>query len=130
MSFEEKNILIVDDDYAILRGFKAILEKEGYFVETADCGESALERLQTKRFNLVLLDVKLPDINGIEVLQKIGKDSDTIKIMITGFSTEEVGKKAAEYGADDYLVKPVTAEELLEAVRESLLTKKFDSLNG
>jgi two-component system response regulator YesN len=69
-----------------------------------------------------IVDVKLPDMDGTELLLKIPNDPKKIKIIVTGFSTDEVGKKAADYGADDFLVKPVKAEELIATVRERLGT--------
>jgi DNA-binding response OmpR family regulator len=66
-------------------------------------------------------------MDGTELLCKMANDSKTIKIIVTGFSTEEVGKKAADYGADDFLVKPVKAEELIATVRDRLETKEIES---
>jgi DNA-binding NtrC family response regulator len=117
-------ILVVDDDLNILRVFKQILEKAGYQVETADTGKVALEKLRKGKFNVSLLDVRLPDMDGTELLQKMAGNSEIIKIIITGFSTVEVGKKAADYGADDFLVKPVKPEELIATVRERLNVKR------
>ena len=116
---KKKRILVIDDDVNILRGFKNILEKEGYIVETADTGKDALKKIKKAKFSIYLIDVKLPDMDGIELL-KIANDPKTVKIVVTGFSTNEVGKKAADYGADDFLVKPVKAEELIATVREKL----------
>jgi DNA-binding response OmpR family regulator len=104
----------------ILRVFKSILEKEGYFVETAETGKDALEKIKEQKFNVCLIDVVLPDMDGTELLRKLSSESGTIKIIITGFSSDEVGKKAADYGADDFLVKPVRAEELIATVRDRL----------
>jgi CheY-like chemotaxis protein len=120
MNEEKKRILVVDDDVNILRVFKSILEKEGYLVETAETGKDALEKIKEQKFNVCLIDVMLPDMDGTELLRKISSDSGTIKIVITGFSSDEVGKKAADYGADDFLVKPVRAEELIATVRDRL----------
>lgn len=111
----------------ILRVFKNILEKEGYIVETAETGKAALEKIKKEKFSVCLVDVKLPDMDGTELLLKMANDSETIKIIVTGFSTEEVGKKAADYGADDFLVKPVRAEELIATVRERLGTIQHES---
>ena len=116
---EKKRILVVDDDVGILRVFKSILEKEGYLVDTAETGRDAIEKIKNEKFNVCLIDVKLPDMDGTDLLLKIA-NSEMIKIIITGFSSEEVGKKAADYGADDFLVKPVRAEELIATVRERL----------
>jgi CheY-like chemotaxis protein len=120
MNEEKKRILVVDDDVNILRVFKSILEKEGYLVETAETGKDALEKIKEQKFNVCLIDVMLPDMDGTELLRKVSSDSGTIKIVITGFSSDEVGKKAADYGADDFLVKPVKAEELIATVRDRL----------
>jgi len=119
---EKKRILVVDDDANILRGFKSILEKEGYTVETAETGKDALKKIKKEKFSVWLVDVKLSDMDGTELLLKIPNDPKTLKIIVTGFSTNEVGKKAADYGADDFLVKPVKAEELIAIVREKLGT--------
>ena len=120
MNEEKKRILVVDDDVDILRVFKNILEKEGYAVKTAETGAEALEKIRAEKFNVCLIDVRLPDMDGTEILRKMANNSETVKIIVTGFSTDEVGKKAADYGADDFLVKPVKAEELIATVRDRL----------
>lgn len=126
MNWKKKWILVVDDDESILRVFKGILEKEGYAVETAETGKEALKKIKKAKFNVCIVDVKLPDMDGTELLLKIPNYPKTIKIIVTGFSTHEVGKKAADYGADDFLVKPVKAEELMTTVRERLATVNED----
>lgn len=123
---EKKRILVVDDDVNILRVFKTILEKEGYVVETAETGKDALKKIKKEDFDVWLVDVKLPDMDGTDLLLKKA-DSDPIKIIVTGFSSEEVGEKAADYGADDFLVKPVRPEELIDTVRERLVIKQQES---
>jgi DNA-binding NtrC family response regulator len=127
MNEEKKRILVVDDDVSILRVFKNILEKEGYLVETAETGKDALEKIKKEKFSVCLVDVRLPDMDGTDLLLKMANDSEIIKIIVTGFSSEEVGKKAADYGADDFLVKPVKAEELVATVRERLGTVQHES---
>ena len=127
MNEEKKRILVVDDDVGILRVFKNILEKEGYVVETAETGKDALEKIKNEKFSVCLVDVRLPDMDGTDLLLKMPNDPETIKIIVTGFSSEEVGKKAADYGADDFLVKPVRAEELIATVRDRLVIKQQES---
>ena len=122
MNWNKKRILVVDDDVDILRVFRKILEKEGFTVETSDTGKDAIKKIKKAKFNLCIVDVKLPDMDGTELLLKIPNDPKKIKIIVTGFSTIEVGKKAADYGADDFLVKPVKSEELIATVREKLST--------
>jgi DNA-binding response OmpR family regulator len=123
MTEDKKRILVVDDDTGILRTFKSILEKAGYTVDTVETGKEALEKIEKQKYSLCLIDVKLPDMDGTEILRRMANDSETVKIIVTGFSSEEVGEKAADFGADDFLVKPVKAEELLSAVKERLETK-------
>ena len=118
----KKRILVVDDDVGILRVFKSILQKEGYSVETAETGKVALGKIVKERFNVYLIDVRLPDMEGTDLLLKIPNEHGTVKIIVTGFSTDDVGKRAADFGADDFLVKPVKAEELIVAVRDRLET--------
>jgi DNA-binding response OmpR family regulator len=126
MNEKKKRILVVDDDVTILKVFKNILEKEGYIVEAVDTGKFAAERIKKEKFNVCIIDVKLPDMDGTELLLKLTKTPETIKIIVTGFSSDEVGKKAADYGADDFLVKPVKPEELIATVRERLVSKQSE----
>ncbi len=122
MTEEKKRIIVVDDDVGILRVFKSILQKQGYIVETAETGKVALEKIEKEKFNVYLIDVKLPDMEGTDILLNIPNSPGIVKIIITGFSTDDVGKRAADYGADDFLVKPVKAEELIATVRDRLDT--------
>jgi DNA-binding response OmpR family regulator len=122
MNRHKNRILVVDDDADILRVFKSILEKERYKVETAQTGRDALKKIKKAKFSAYLVDVKLPEMDGTDLLLKIPNDPKAIKIVVTGFSTDEVGKKVADYGADDFLVKPVNAKELIATVQERLGT--------
>jgi DNA-binding NtrC family response regulator len=127
MNQKKKRILVVDDDLNILRVFKNILEKEGYQVETVETGKRALEKIKKEKFSVYLIDVKLLDMDGTQLLLKIPHNPKTIKIIVTGFSTDETGKKAADYGADDFLVKPVKAEDLIATVGERLGIMQHES---
>jgi DNA-binding response OmpR family regulator len=117
---EKKRVLVVDDDRDILRVFRSILERAGYSVRTTETGHEALKELNNSKFDVCLVDVKLPDMDGTELLLEMKENPETVKIIITGFSSESVGIKAADYGADDFLVKPVKAEELLALVHQRL----------
>jgi two-component system, NtrC family, response regulator HydG len=117
-------ILVVDDETNILTVFKKVLEKAGFKVETASTGKDALEKICKTKYNVYLVDVKLPDMDGTELLAQIPNNPSSVKIIITGFSSEEVGRKAADYGADEYLVKPVKPQELIETIQSRLNDKK------
>jgi DNA-binding NtrC family response regulator len=125
MTKEKTRIIVVDDDVGILRVFKSILQKQGYIVETAETGKSAIEKIKKEKFNVYLIDVKLPDMEGTDILLNIPKGPGIVKIIITGFSNDDVGRRAADYGADDFLVKPVKAEELIATVRDRLDTLPY-----
>ena len=119
-----RTILIVDDDKSILRTFTRILQKNGYKIDTAETGKEAIEKSDKNHYDLALVDIRLPDMDGTELLAKIKKQlQNTIKIMITGFPSIESGVKALDEGADAYLVKPVKPEELLMLIKEKLKTK-------
>ena len=119
-----KTILIVDDDKSILRTFARILQKNGYEIDAVETGKEALEKADAKKYDLALLDIRLPDMDGTELLAKMKKQlQTTIKIMITGFPSLETGVKALDEGADAYLVKPVKPEELLMLIEEKMKNK-------
>ncbi len=118
---DKKRILVVDDDKAILRSFKDILQSEGYNVDTAETGQEALEKTDAQFFNLVLLDIKLPDIEGTELLAEIHEyRPQTMKIMVTGHASLENAVESVNLGADAYIMKPVKPKELLRVVEEKL----------
>ena len=116
-----RTILVVDDDKSILRTFTRILQKNGYKIDVAETGKEAIEKVDSRHYDLVLVDIRLPDMDGTDLLVKMKKPlQSTIKIMITGFPSLESGVKALDEGADAYLVKPVKPEELLMLIEEKL----------
>jgi len=121
----KKTILVVDDDKSILRTFTRILQKSGYDIDTAETGKEAIERTEKRHYDLALVDIRLPDIDGTDLLAKLKKPlQNTVKIMITGFPSLETGVKALDEGADAYLVKPVKPQELLLLIEEKLVNRE------
>lgn len=121
MDEEVKSILIVDDDEAILEVIKEIFEMEGFKVDTASTGQEAIEKSEARYYNLALLDIKLPDMEGTELLEKLHKEvPKMMKIMITGYPSLENSVKSLNLGADAYIMKPIEPEELLRVVRKKL----------
>lgn len=117
----KKYILIVDDDKAILQSIRDILQREGYSIETAETGREAIEKSGAKFFNLALLDIKLPDMEGTQLLTKMHRETPRMmKIMITGHPSLENAVEALNLGADAYIMKPVKPKELLMVVEEKL----------
>ncbi len=114
-------ILVVDDDETIRTTMKAILQDEGYQVDLAATGKEAIQKTQENSYNLALLDIRLPDIEGVELL-KLLKDNvpRTRKIMVTGYPSMQNAISALNKNADAYLLKPVDVEKLLEVVKQQL----------
>jgi DNA-binding response OmpR family regulator len=121
----KKTILVVDDDKSILRTFTRILQKSGYEIDVAETGKEAMEKTEGHHFDLALVDIRLPDMDGTDLLAKLKKQlQHTVKIMITGFPSLETGVKALDEGADAYLVKPVKPQELLMLLDEKLKNRE------
>jgi len=114
-------ILIVDDDESIRNTVKIILEDEGYIVDLAGTGNEAIKMTQKMAYNVALLDIRLPDMEGVELLKLI-KDNvpRTRKIMVTGYPSMQSAITALNKNADAYLVKPVDVEKLINTVKDQL----------
>ncbi len=114
-------ILVVDDDESITRTMKAILEDEGYKVDIAATGREAIKKTEETAYNVALLDIRLPDMEGVELL-KLMKDAvpRTRKIMVTGYPSMQNAITALNKNADAYMIKPVDIEKLLNTVKEQI----------
>ena len=119
-------VLIVDDEKNIRRTFKMVLEAEGFAVATAGTGEEALEECARRRPDLVVLDVRLPGMDGIETLRRI-KDSEAELpvLMISGHGTIATAMEATRHGAFDFVEKPLSKERLLVAIRNALKVRSL-----
>jgi DNA-binding response OmpR family regulator len=121
MSEEKPHILLVEDEIHLARGICFNLEQDGYRISHVESGEEALERLQYDRFELIILDIMLPGIDGFEVCGKIRATDTRVPILIlTARSTEGDRITGLQRGADDYLVKPFSLNEFLLRVRGML----------
>lgn len=116
----DKNwILLVDDDETLLSTFKNALEMEGYSVETATTGREALDKTKEKKFYLLILDIKLPDIMGDEVAKTLREQNYKGNIVfITGYPDLQKSIDALDLGIYEILLKPISPEEILRVVRE------------
>lgn len=113
-------ILIVDDEPQIRRVMRTTLSSNGYAIIEARSGEEALEIMRKERPELVLLDVNMPGMGGLEVCRQIRDQSDVAIIMLTVRNTEHDKVLALDAGADDYVVKPFSIDELLARIRAAL----------
>lgn len=116
----EEKILVVDDESAISDIIKFNFEKEGYLIDTADNGRAAIELAAENDYDLILLDIMMPKLNGFEALREIRKSSDVPVIMLTAREDEVDKVLGLELGADDYVVKPFSMRELLARVKAVL----------
>ncbi|HXC93482.1 MAG TPA: sigma-54 dependent transcriptional regulator, partial [Geobacteraceae bacterium] len=115
------NVLVVDDEAVIRDGLLRILEGEKFAVETCRSGHVAIELMQNKEFELIITDLKMPGMNGIEVLKAVkALQPDVPVIMITGYATVDTAVDAMRHGAVDYVAKPFTPEQLLEKIELAL----------
>jgi len=115
------SILIVEDDPRIRESLSILLQEKGYDTDTARNGREAIQKSKARFFNMALLDIKLPDMEGTKLLTTMHENSPKMmKIMITGYPSLENAVEALNHGADAYIIKPVKPEMLLALIREKL----------
>jgi two-component system, OmpR family, KDP operon response regulator KdpE len=114
------NILVVDDEPQIRRVMRTTLAAQGYTVTEARSGEEALEKIRSERADLIILDMNMPGLDGLETCREIRNTSDTPIIMLTVRNSERDKVQALDAGADDYVVKPFGVQELLARIRAAL----------
>ncbi|MGZ4847892.1 MAG: response regulator [Halobacteriota archaeon] len=118
-------ILVVDDDFAIRMSFARVLKEHGYDVDTATSAHEAIEHCKKGSYDLALLDIKLPDMEGTQLLKELNVMSGAmIKIMITGYSSLDSALRSLLLEANAYVIKPVDDDELLQVVAEALSTRQ------
>jgi DNA-binding NtrC family response regulator len=120
-------ILVVDDDREILSSFMQILSKNGYGVETAETGHEAIERCKSGSYDLALLDIKLPDMDGTQLLERLQEIEPKMRtIMVTGYAGLDGALRSLILHANAYVQKPVDPDELLKVVRATLNEQQIE----
>jgi DNA-binding NtrC family response regulator len=118
---EAARILIIDDDENIRKVLKTILEDEGYTVDTVGTAKKGIEQSEKAFYNLALIDVRLPDMEGIDLLSKLRSTKPKMrKIIVTGYPTLQNAISAVNKGADAYVMKPFEVEKILQTIEEQL----------
>jgi len=121
MTHNRKRILIVDDDKAVLESIGDYLAMKGYTVDTARTGTEAIEKSKKGFFNLAILDIRLPDMDGTELLTKMHvTEPKMIRVMLSGYPNSQNAIDSVNEGADAYLVKPVPLEKVLKLIEQKL----------
>src|SRR6202165_5492074 len=128
--FSMPNILIVDDEAGIRDALAGVLTDEGYSASSAESGEACLDRLRKGAFDVVLLDIWLPGIDGLETLERIRQlDNPPEVIMISGHGTIETAVRATKLGAYDFLEKPLSIDKTLILVKHAIDAKRLREEN-
>lgn len=123
---ETINILVVDDEKGIREGCRRILASEGYSVDVGVNGKEGLELAKAKQYDLILVDLMMPVMGGIELMEELRRfDSEVIMIVVTGFATIETAVDAMRHGAYDYIPKPFTPDQLLVVVNRGLEKRRL-----
>jgi len=118
---KKANILVVDDDPSIRKVLTAILEEKGYTVETAGNGREAIRRSKTRFYNLALIDIRLPDMEGVKLLTEMKETKPKMaKVIITGYPSLQNAVEALNKGADAYIIKPLDIDKTLATIEEHL----------
>jgi two-component system, OmpR family, KDP operon response regulator KdpE len=126
---DKKNVLIVDDDPAILKLLSMNLKARGYDIFTANDGEESLEAVQKNFIDLIILDLMMPKIDGVEVCRRIREWSDVPIIILSARGDENDKVKCLELGADDYLTKPFGIAELMARIKTAFRHRGDPSVN-
>src|SRR5215831_4409394 len=124
------SILIVDDESGIRESLGALLRDEGYQVDAVESGEDCIERLDQRDFDLILLDVWLKQMDGLETLEKIqSRDTAPMAVMISGHGNIETAVRATKLGAFDFVEKPLSLEKIILVVRNALEYLRLEKAN-
>jgi len=119
---EKKRILVIDDDKIVLEGFRKTLELEGYSVDAVETGKEAVEKANRTPYNVALIDIRLPDMEGTQLLTAMRERvPKMVKIIVTGYPSQDNAVEAVNKGADAYITKPVlNIDEFLKTIKEHL----------
>ncbi len=122
---EQARILVVDDDESIRRVLTNILEEKGYVTDMAQSGKEAIKKTQSEFYNLALVDIRLPDMDGTEVLASMKETTPPmVKIIVTGYPSLQNAIDAVNNGADAYILKPFKVDSILNTIYEQLKKQK------
>jgi len=114
---EKPSVLLVDDEEIVLKRLKPSLEKSGYCVETFGDGASAMQRLEEKDFDIIVTDLRMPGLDGMQLLEYVVAGMKKTKvILITGYATIEIAREALVKGAFDFIAKPFKPNDLREVI--------------
>ena len=128
-SVHRPHVLLVEDELSLAKGLQMVMDDEGYVVDMTDTGKGALDKFRTKDFDLMVADLRLPDIDGLEVIQHVRESRPETKVVIiTGYPSISTAVQAVKMGVSDYLRKPFTDDEFKMAVETALRYREKPSM--
>jgi DNA-binding response OmpR family regulator len=128
-SVPQHHVLLVEDESSVAKGLAMVMREEGYEVDIADTGQGALQKFGGNGFDLLVADLRLPDIDGMEVIQHVRQKRPGTKVLIvTGYPSVSSAVQAVKMGVSDYLRKPFTDDEFIAAVRNAYQERERESL--
>ena len=120
--------MLVDDEPIVGKRLKPALEKSGYEIEVYENGSEALKRIGEKDFDIIVTDVRMDEVDGLDILEGVmAKSSNTKVIIITGYATIEIAREALAKGAFDFIAKPFKPNDLREIIQKAVLALKQES---
>ena len=123
------HVLLMEDEMNVAKGLEMVMREEGYEVDLADTGQDALDKLRAREFDLLVADLRLPDMDGMDVVQHVReKRPRTNVVIITGYPSVSSAVQAVKMGVSDYLRKPFTEDEFKTAVKSALEQKEKGSM--
>lgn len=123
------HVLLVEDELNVAKGLEMVMREEGYDVDLADTGQRALDKFRASEFDLLVADLRLPDMDGMDVIQQVReKRPKTNVVIITGYPSVSSAVQAVRMGVSDYLRKPFTEDEFKTAVKSALKEKEKESI--
>jgi len=124
-------ILVIDDDESVRETMSRILTDQGYFVDTAETGKRAIEKCESNYYNVALIDIRLPDMEGTELLSLLKKSTPKlIMVVITGYPSLENAVRAVNDGAHGYVIKPIDPDDLLNKIAALLKKQQEEAEYG
>ena len=127
----KEKILVIDDDETITAVFRAGLKQEGFTVDVASTGKEAIEKSQAQVYNLALIDIRLPDMEGTKLLTEMKETTPKMrKVIVTGYPDLQNAIASVQKGADFYITKPTKIDELVKVVREQLQKQREEKEYG
>jgi len=127
----KERILVVDDDETITAVFRAGLRQEGFTVDTAASGKEAIEKSRDQMYNLALIDIRLPDMEGTRLLTELQETTPKMrKVIVTGYPDLQNAIASVQKGADYYITKPTKLDELTKVVKEQLQKQREEKTYG